>query len=599
MYNWKFKIEDDQRGHGFGDAGAKHFKDAPLNNMVRETIQNSLDAPKANKDQTVTVTFEVSNIDGMEIPDCKGLQKVIKGILNNPKFIKKQHHPILEKMLVFSKKKKIPLLRIIEEGTLGMEGPCQIGKPLYDYMKSTGTGKEGANTKGSHGLGKGAPILNSRLNTIFVSTEFNGVSHVMGRTTLASREERGKVFSNEGYWGKDYKDVQFSSSLMPEWLKREGPGTNICVLGFKTPANWPELIVAASLISYFFAFSEGALVVKVIDEKGQQLHEINQSNVAHYFENRDVLNAAKNSSDISIKKLRLAKDFFIASQQKRKPSQTQNFGQIAFYCHEHEDERDARNIGFIRDDMFITDKVPYFPAIPKKYKPFCLIIDFEDEDGAQKIKAMEPPQHNEIKVTHLEDDDDRPEYENALKELKRKIIDFLDKRLQRDDWDKGSFAQLGEWLTVEVDEGNKSSDTDPLGRGRFKKIGPKIISPPLPVIIDPEPDDPEPDEPDGPQKVKRNKIEVKDFFYFKSGENSAELSFSVNYTGQLELTVLELGADQSRKLSISHTEAGSINKESNLLLDVKSGNMVDLNLTIFESGFNALKLELFKVQDAV
>ena len=44
--NWLFDLNRDGSSEGWEDAAIKNFRGNPLNNLAREIIQNSLDAPR-------------------------------------------------------------------------------------------------------------------------------------------------------------------------------------------------------------------------------------------------------------------------------------------------------------------------------------------------------------------------------------------------------------------------------------------------------------------------------------------------------------------------------------------------------------------------
>ena len=67
---WKFPLNNDGGSDGYNDSGIAHFKGSPQSSLVRETIQNSLDAPKTSGD-LVHVSFEILDfnpkIDGRDV----------------------------------------------------------------------------------------------------------------------------------------------------------------------------------------------------------------------------------------------------------------------------------------------------------------------------------------------------------------------------------------------------------------------------------------------------------------------------------------------------------------------------------------------------
>ena len=72
---WRFPPTNGGRIDGFNDPGIAHFNGAPLANLARETIQNSLDASLASE-EPVHVSFELIPLH----PDKVGGSELTKAI---------------------------------------------------------------------------------------------------------------------------------------------------------------------------------------------------------------------------------------------------------------------------------------------------------------------------------------------------------------------------------------------------------------------------------------------------------------------------------------------------------------------------------------
>ena len=65
--NWQFDLNRDGSSEGWEDAAIKNFRGNPLNNLAREIIQNTLDAPKSTDDGIVTVCFQKDGSQRVEL----------------------------------------------------------------------------------------------------------------------------------------------------------------------------------------------------------------------------------------------------------------------------------------------------------------------------------------------------------------------------------------------------------------------------------------------------------------------------------------------------------------------------------------------------
>ena len=91
------------------------------------------------------------------------------------------------------------------------------------------------------------------------------------------------------------------------------------------------------------------------------------------------------------------------------------------------------------------------------------------------------------------------------------------------------------------------------------------------------------------------------FRYYKSSDNEAEISFLASYTGPIEAVINERGADARvmRKLSFKESSLGYINERKNLILDVQENKPIHMRIKTQQTGFKALTLSLFEVDDGI
>ena len=104
-------------------------------------------------------------------------------------------------------------MKIADFNTTGMKGIDsdqdheQMDTPFHNYLKTDGANNSDG-TGGSHGLGKGAPIINSTMRTIFASTKHETGALYQGRTTLMTHlkdpeNNTGGYNHYKGYWGNE------------------------------------------------------------------------------------------------------------------------------------------------------------------------------------------------------------------------------------------------------------------------------------------------------------------------------------------------------------------------------------------------------------
>ncbi|MCG8623816.1 MAG: hypothetical protein MJE68_17715 [Proteobacteria bacterium] len=575
---------------GWDEASIKTFKNAPFNNLGREVIQNSLDA--AHQGACVRVCFTLRSVATADIPGVKTLKSVIGKCLEinrNGQESAKQEIALAKRLM---EKDAILVMSISESGTTGMEGPCEAFTPFFNYMKGNAQTAKSSGNRGSHGVGKAAPIACSRLHTIFASTIYkkNGKAEslVMGRANLSSHRENGIMKHNVGFWGNDSEPIEYSENDF-DWLKRENRGTDIHIIGFRVERNW-ELMLAASVAQNFFsAIHRGKLEVEIAKDSTSPII-IDSDTLPTIFKLDKIHNALKSTQDVSGTAFANAYGLYQAliAPDYEKSAEVKHLGHVKFYIKECKDSQEKRT-GLIRDNMFITSKIPYFRK-RQSWNGFAVLVEPVTDEGCKLIRAMEPPAHDDIQESWINDEGERDKATIALKQMADKMRAILEDLFGNPDIETSDI--FGDWFSYQGDSG--IDDDDPMAGFRFTRKEPpkstnKAISTPDPDPIDTDEDIGDEggkstsgggggDGPgDGPghgdgeggtgekthrkkklgQKLRENPIELRNVRMIPLADDKLKLIFQSTISGKILLSVSEMGADTQRLLSISESSEGN------------------------------------------
>lgn len=484
--DWAFQRNDDGSSQGWNDPSIAEFKSNRLESLTREIIQNSIDAA-LDADTEVHVEFTESIVKADQIPNIDTLREVVKlcdkkTSYQNPDMIKE-----FEAAKATIQKNAIPVLSVSDSHTKGMKGPCDPGRPFYQYLKTVGQSSGDTNRAGSHGIGKAAPLACSDLRTIFVSTvwEENGekAGLVQGRAVLMSFEKDDGIYKSTGYWGEATKYQAINPSQVPneyKWMVRDTVGTTVHIIGWSNlvKENWDKLIIGFAISSFFAAFLRGRLAIKV---KGQV---VNQENILA-LANDEVIYAAmkknKNSEKLEdarfyIKCLHNEGDVITEEAQVVHLGRTQLRLILA--------EGAPRKVALIRNNMLITDWIPgFWKRVPGKYRDFVGLIEVLNDEGSKFIRLMEPPSHNQLHIDWLPTSEDKRKGQTALDNLIDQIKKYIDRHAGGEDEAFGKVDFMAEFFADEAgdDRGDKATnEIDPNGRFKFS---PKPIKLPPPTKI--------------------------------------------------------------------------------------------------------------------
>ena len=173
---------------GINDAGIETFTADMNRSLVREIIQNSLDAVREDNDEPVRVEFEMIRIKREDIPDVNTLQSAIKKCYESNadepdafRFFSKADETLNQEY--------VNVLRISDYNTKGLEGSdtCEKGSNWSRLVKENGSSNKGQSSGGSFGIGKSATFACSDLRTVFYSSlDIQGLASNFGVARLVS-----------------------------------------------------------------------------------------------------------------------------------------------------------------------------------------------------------------------------------------------------------------------------------------------------------------------------------------------------------------------------------------------------------------------------
>ena len=193
---------------GFTSHETSSFNNLPPAQIVRELIQNSLDAAVEIGEPTAVMRFRVDTISGKNVPDLKGyreaFEKAVKhwqeqngGKLTDPA---QQVTDRIESAVQALDGGKALMLSVLDNG-VGLDA-----KRMNSLMSDGGSGKT-YDLSGSYGVGHLAPVALSDIRyMLYGGVTKNGQRIASGRTILATHPGTDKLLAAEGYLIKKFRD---------------------------------------------------------------------------------------------------------------------------------------------------------------------------------------------------------------------------------------------------------------------------------------------------------------------------------------------------------------------------------------------------------
>ena len=411
------------RDDGPNDAMAQNFKeDAPWASLIRESIQNSLDAVYDGS-SPVRVEFAFKEISRIYFSNFFELKKHIQGCLDH--FVgnvnaERKFRPMLQ---YFDEtpsliEQKVGYIKISDYNTRGMDYvPNTTNSPFYAFVQAAGvTVKDDNASGGSYGFGKAAYFNISPISTILVSTRtIDNKCFFEGVSALCTHKINGKLFTSVGFYSDQDREPISVNDDIPGPFKRNEPGTDVSIMGIK-PDKKEDLdaMIVATLRNFWLAIHANKLEVVIGDYMINQ--DTLQSFMENYFPYED--DTTRNYSENynprpyyeTVIKANTDKNYTLFKE--RLPL----LGNVSLYVQRNKNA-DDKIAHFRRQKMLIYKK-----KNGTNYGYYAVFV-CEDRNGNAILKSMEPPAHNRWVPKNSDDVEQAKKAQSEIEEFIKRCLD--------------------------------------------------------------------------------------------------------------------------------------------------------------------------------
>ena len=401
---WHFAPQEGGREDGPNDAMMQNFKSKPYSALVREAIQNSLDAV-LDQDQPVKVEFTFGNLNAKNFNNFFNLKEHIKEC---GKYFNWQEKAVL----LYSSMEKcfssgalgneIGYIKVADYNTKGMRyDPESSQSTFYAFARAAGvSSKIDQQSGGSFGFGKSAYFQLSPIATVFISSLTPDGYHAFeGVSWLCTHRYNGEKVSSVGYYDNNGGQPISEVDNIPSRFQRKEPGTSFYILGFKK--YFKEIakleMIEEVLKSFWMAIYEKHLEVKIDDV------EITSENLDYHIRNIFPDEIDKTQKTGHIKPL----PYYLAVKETGQNPSTKSFtenlptlGECTLYLRKAETPKDK--IIYMRRPLMLV----YGKRTQTSYGVFGTFV-CKDPKGDKILQNMENPAHDEWKPSNWRDEDGR------------------------------------------------------------------------------------------------------------------------------------------------------------------------------------------------
>lgn len=308
---WHFAPQEGGREDGSNDAMMQNFKSSPYKALVREAVQNSLDAV-LDSSKPVRVEFTFASLKASNFTNFFGLKQHIEECKEYFHWQEKAQE-LYNGMLSYFKNnlfgKGIGYIKIADYNTKGMDYEAGASScKFYAFARAAGvSSKIDQESGGSFGFGKSAYFQLSPIATIFISTLTHKNQSVFeGVSWLCSHKHDGTKVSSVGYYDNNSGQPVDDIEKIPARFQRQEPGTNFYIMGFGDDdrEKATEDMKTEALRSFWYAIYCGKLEITIgsetINRDNLERHlnryftdEIDDTAKRGYYNPRPYYNAVK------------------------------------------------------------------------------------------------------------------------------------------------------------------------------------------------------------------------------------------------------------------------------------------------------------------
>ena len=415
---------------GFTSLETSLFNNLPPARIVRELIQNSLDAAVEAREATAVIRFRLDTVQLSDIPDVNGYQEAFvkavqywedrssAGHLADPA---QQVVDRIKSAVESLSQGKATVLSVLDNG-IGLDDK------MMDSLMSDGASEKQYDLSGSYGVGHLAPMALSDIRyMLYGGLTKNGQRIACGRTILASHLGEDRLMSAEGYLIRGFRDGRdgnlyryFSPRSHPKIIANRidevkmewGHGCVVMIPAFnnfRSKTTVWEIVSKVAAYNFCSAIHRAKLIIEVCEGDDKKI--LDQNSLLSVLETEQIRTRAARSGSIL---------------EGLRPS-GQNAYSILKTIADDGGEIVDTNIGtarislllqapagqprvdLFRNGMWITDEIPRMKRAEfADRQPFHAVIEIEGRDNSymhRLVRKAEGPMHDQLSFALLSEEE--------------------------------------------------------------------------------------------------------------------------------------------------------------------------------------------------
>ena len=413
---------------GFTPLSTAAFNEIPPARIIRELIQNSLDAAVEAGEETARIRFQVDDIQPDDIPDLQGFTKAFKKAVAHQAKSNAGVLPDAAQEVVDRIERGLDSIAAGTGAVLSVsDNGIGLDARSMNSLLADGTSAKSTSASGSYGVGHLAPMALSDIRyMLYGGLTPDGERIASGKALLASHPGRGSLNDAKGYLVDGFKtglgpsgnlyqflDVRAHPQLISRHLdgvSREfGHGCVVLIPAFNNFKSegrslW-EIVSKVAAYNFAPAIQHGKLALTALEsDEARHLDAGTMSTILEQDQER--VRAAR--SDSFFAGLRPSGQHAYSILRALTDSESQRVtvnGSEARVNLTLSPPTNYPRIDLFRNGMWITDDVPGLAQADfANRQPFHAVIMVDAEDGGELhrlIRKAEGPMHDKLSVSLL------------------------------------------------------------------------------------------------------------------------------------------------------------------------------------------------------
>lgn len=442
---------------GFTAFSTASFSDLRPARIVRELLQNSLDAAVEAGEKTAIVRFRVTQVGRDDVPDIDGYEKAFRAAVDD--------HEKLNDGLPDAAQQVVDnideALKRLAQGTHHslsvLDNGIGLNEKRMNSLLGDGTSVKSTEASGSYGVGHLASIPSSDLRyVLYGGAVKSGRCIVSGCAVLATRSGKNQLYAAQGYLvkgfrngagGKFYDFIDAESipgrvaTDLNEIKTRWGHGTTVVIPAFNYFGGddglslW-DIVSKVAAYNFNAAIHQGSLVIEIDEDdicqedKKDGIRRLDKDTIG------DVLQQERDATRVAYKG-----SFFEGLRPSGKNAHAAYLTQLkGERYHVQTDDGNvyirlltpsptgSTRVDLYRNGMWIADEVRGLSRAEfTKQQPFHAVLTLNPREGKELhrlVRKAEGPMHNELEPIRLS-----REEKSRLKRAIQQIATWIKKKI--------------------------------------------------------------------------------------------------------------------------------------------------------------------------